>query len=296
MVQGRTVIPLAALHAAICCKRTEIVDLLCKAGADINQRIYCRTISAHLTPFLLACYCGHLNEVDILFRYGVTISGSTSAEHCGESPLLLAFYGENNALVLRLLEEHVQLDVKDNNHSALEYATQCGTIEVLKMMIEGGADLQISNPKGCNPLLCSMKEYRVKEACLLLQHGATLPSILVVPWHSTLDMHELDKVLRISVLFASKSPRFKHLYMLLQLLLIARPNWLPGRSRNELCKSPFSLKNICRECIRLKLKSKVRTSIIPLINLLPFPKMIKEFLAFSELNSFTGLTLDSLVT
>ncbi|KAL5012078.1 hypothetical protein ScPMuIL_010629 [Solemya velum] len=278
---------LAALHAAICCKHTQVVEVLCNAGADINLIIHSEPIDADITPFMLACYLGHLDEVNILFRHGVKTSGSTQAEHQSISPLLLAFYGQNNAVVERLLEEHVPVNVADDSASALYYATICGSLKILTLIIEEEADLQALDQEGYNPLFFSMKKNRLHEACLLLQHGATLPPVLTVDWFQTLDTNELEKVCAILAIFARKSPRFRHLYQTIILSGRLRPGHNEMASDDDVRKEwkmfPFSLKDVCRECIRNRLISKVKTSILPLIDLLPFPRELREFLAFSEL-------------
>jgi hypothetical protein len=92
--------------------------------------------------------------------------------------ILMAARGEA-AAVIRLLSLGVPVDATNEvNHTALKSAARNGRLEVVRLLIERGADVRHRNAEGFTALHCALggpssgQEHQMKCVQLLLEHGA----------------------------------------------------------------------------------------------------------------------------
>ena len=148
------------LTLAISKGRTEIVKLLLEYGADADYR----TSEYYDTPLMLAARKGHTEIVKLLLEYGADINESKLL-NSGKSALIVAAdYGFTD-IVKILLENGADPDILDvahvgygvrvlfspdctheraiNGWSALMYAAWSGDAEMVELLINAGADVNI---------------------------------------------------------------------------------------------------------------------------------------------------------
>ncbi|XEV07499.1 hypothetical protein FSHL1_012786 [Fusarium sambucinum] len=139
---GRT-----SLHLASVGDRIEIVEVLLDMGASVNARD-----NDNFTPLHFACYFGHLETARILIANGATLNAGVLHLACGKG---------NIDVIQLLVEEGVCLDDtwKDDTWKrgvrAIQWASEEGQVEVVKLLIDSGANINVKTEDG-SPILHSM--------------------------------------------------------------------------------------------------------------------------------------------
>ncbi|MBI3894419.1 MAG: ankyrin repeat domain-containing protein [Acidobacteria bacterium] len=144
----------------------ETADLLIRAGADVNA-----ANNYGATPLWLACSNGSAAMVEKLLKAG---ANPNSALLSGETGLMTtASIGSMD--VLKLLVAHgVDVNAKEprEGQTALMWAVQEKHPEVVRMLIEGRADVHARSKSGFTPLLIAAREGDLDSAQSLLAAGA----------------------------------------------------------------------------------------------------------------------------
>jgi len=130
----------ALMHAVFRGNQT-MVEALVDSGADMNIADH-----AGFTPLMHASYLGGVYDqyiVRSLCRLGADMD---KVNLKGRSPLIIAAKKNHPAIVYELLQYKPNLDLTDNNGmSALMYACKLGSVEVVRMLCERGADVSTIN-------------------------------------------------------------------------------------------------------------------------------------------------------
>eukprot|EP00050_Salpingoeca_kvevrii_P009431 m.2961 g.2961 ORF g.2961 m.2961 type:complete len:611 (-) comp2242_c0_seq1:12-1844(-) len=145
----------------------DVVPLV-RAGADLAAGLGAR----RATPFLLACYHGHIEVAKWLLNNGSSLSERT---RYGKSALLCAAWGGQVDIVAWLYENPVcHNDCDVNGHSALLCAAMGGSVPVCSWLLSHGAKLSERANDGKTPLLCAATSGHYECTRFLLQAGSSI--------------------------------------------------------------------------------------------------------------------------
>ena len=166
-----------------------MMEVLLKGGADPNS-----TYAAGETPLMLASRTGNVNAVKLLIDRGANVNGAD--EFKGYTPLMFAAT-ENQPEVAKLLIER-GADVNVNSRrfefgelksasggalmeraeggmSPLQYAAREGNVEVGRVLIAAGADVNAPEPQHkFTPMLIAIYNGKYDFASLLTENGANV--------------------------------------------------------------------------------------------------------------------------
>jgi ankyrin repeat protein len=155
-------------HAARIGVREAIIRLLLKQGANIESRD-----SQGYTPLCMAAVKKREDMVECLLARGANVQATDNA---GRSILYhLVELKAPISLIHRFVNSGIQLDAKDEEgYSALHCAVILRQKEVVTLLLENGADFQVTTNNGTTPLHCAVDQFNVSESIvtLLLDSGA----------------------------------------------------------------------------------------------------------------------------
>ncbi|CAK9297911.1 unnamed protein product [Gordionus sp. m RMFG-2023] len=150
----------------------EVVRLLLSNGADVEHQ----NENGH-TALMEAATGGHVDIARILVNEGGASINAHSNEF-KESALTLACYKGNLEMVRFLLEAGADHEHKtEEMHTALMEASMDGHLEVAKLLLDHGAQVNMPPDSFESPLTLAACGGHVELACLLLERGANLEEI-----------------------------------------------------------------------------------------------------------------------
>ncbi|WP_417898482.1 ankyrin repeat domain-containing protein [Bacillus haimaensis] len=178
----------AALHAAVSEKHQSIVKMLLDHGADPNAEV-----EASGNALYFATRNGHQELVDLLYAAGGSLSLSAactlgrmdlvgeilavspSEVNAGDFGPLTQAISEGHADIVRLLLK-VGVELNDSWYTSnyMTYAIRFSDEEIVKMLLDKGADPNLSNWLGVSYLHIAAMLGKVGMAKMLLEYGADL--------------------------------------------------------------------------------------------------------------------------
>lgn len=145
-----------ALRSAVGAGQLDAAQLLLKHGADVHQ-------VNHGGSSLMeaAAYSGNPDTVYWLGRQGLEIG-----------ILELCAIGDIKEVTLVLEADPTSIDQRDRRGlTALHHAARCGHVELIKALIERGADMHAENRHGHVPLSIAIEERQIEATECLLANG-----------------------------------------------------------------------------------------------------------------------------
>ena len=131
-----TPVNVAALHGF-----KEIVDLLCKSGANLFIKD-----AFNRTPFANACLRGHFETVKLLARYVLLNQVDEIPDLWGQRPAMLTCCSNNGELLSWLLNKGAILDEENfQGMSALAIAITRGHANILKVLLSKSNSLSLGS-------------------------------------------------------------------------------------------------------------------------------------------------------
>ncbi|XP_069036016.1 ankyrin repeat and SOCS box protein 3 isoform X3 [Lepisosteus oculatus] len=165
-VNSRTYEGETALHLAARRGHCVIVGRLLEAGAEANQ-----VTNEETTPLFLAVQNGHTDVVKLLVSRGADVNGSQSL--CGWNSLhQSAFQGFSEVMKI-LLEKDADIEIRDDfGITPLFIAAQYGQHECLKSLADCGANVNCQAKDKATPLFIAAQEGHLGCVETLLSYGA----------------------------------------------------------------------------------------------------------------------------
>ncbi|MDG3004835.1 ankyrin repeat domain-containing protein [Paludisphaera mucosa] len=155
----------------------EMVDLLLSRGADVEAMD-----DLGQRPLTRAAHCGRVEVVLRLLEYGANID---AVDWFGRSSLayaalegrravydVLLSQGARRGPIDTLVVEDMSLFDQYDGHSLLAEAARCGRVDVVKTLIDRGADFHAVGRDGLTPLEWAVREGRDEVADVLRRAGA----------------------------------------------------------------------------------------------------------------------------
>jgi len=184
---------LTPLSIAIYDGSLEKIDLLVKSGANLNSvNIW---LSSH-TPLTFAIKCNQTKElIELLLELGADINGRNWN---GDSAVMCAAIEGNAEIVKLLIDKGAILTLKSNegylyatdgeypsDYTALMYACVFDKMDVAKVLLDAGLDVNTFNSKGWSPLILATMYGRTEMVKVLIDAGAN------IDWQDKLDVTPL---------------------------------------------------------------------------------------------------------
>jgi len=143
-------------------------DLLLRAGADANAANDFR-----ITPLSLACTNASASLVELLLKAGASPRTPIAT---GETPIMTCANSGSADAVRMLLARGAGVNAKEpsQNQTALMWAASGRHPEVVRTLIEAGADLQARTRKGFSALHFAAREGDLQSTKLLLAAGVNI--------------------------------------------------------------------------------------------------------------------------
>ena len=149
----------------------DVVKLLLKHGANVEDH----NENGH-TPLMEAASAGHVGVASILVEHGASIN--THSNEFKESALTLACYKGHLEMVRFLLEAGADQEHKtDEMHTALMEASMDGHVEVARLLLDSGAQVNMPADSFESPLTLAACGGHVELAMLLLERGANIEEV-----------------------------------------------------------------------------------------------------------------------
>lgn len=157
-----------ALHWAAHWDRRDMVDLLISAGASVNA-----ADDHQVTPLALACLNGSAGMVAALLEAGASPHVSSMA---GETPLMIAAHTGNAQVVHALLAAGADVAAHERaqQQTALMRAVAKNHVDSVRALIAAGADVRARSKNRFTPLLFAAQQGNIEIARLLLDAGANV--------------------------------------------------------------------------------------------------------------------------
>ena len=155
-----------ALCVAVDEERTDIVQVLIDAGADIDTQN-----NEGWSPLHTACEYGGLDIVKMLVRAG---AGVRATDNLGWTCLAhAARYGHTETVRYLAGLPEVELNYRyHDNDTALHLAVDENRTDVVQVLIDAGADIDIKNYAGRSPLHCACASGALDLVKMLVRGGA----------------------------------------------------------------------------------------------------------------------------
>ncbi|BFZ23457.1 hypothetical protein BsWGS_26496 [Bradybaena similaris] len=161
--------------------RMDLIELLLKCNADVNTHSY------HNSPLQCALIHGHIDCARCLVNHGakMDISLAISGLMEKQDPEYMKFLLQNYEyeIISYLLKDN------KNGNSFLLKAVKCGNLEIIEQILQAGVDVNIPQQSGATPIVES-KNGAV--ALLLIRYGADVNHVTDVTNETPL-MHVLKK-------------------------------------------------------------------------------------------------------
>ncbi|KAG2467169.1 ASB3 protein, partial [Polypterus senegalus] len=155
-----------ALHLAASRGNVRSSEILLKAGAQVNE-----TTNELETPLFLAVGSGNTDTVNLLIEHGANVDGSHSL--CGWNSLHQAAFQGATDIMKTLLEKGANKEFQDDyGITPLFISAQYGKCECLTVLVAHGADVNCQAKDKATPLFIASQEGHVHCVEVLLSSGA----------------------------------------------------------------------------------------------------------------------------
>jgi len=137
---------------------TDMVKVLLESGAEVNAKD-----EGGRTAYIIACDRGNIETANVLLKAGAVDSLPMAAAR-GDLDAVKAFIAKG-----------VNINTREKNYdqdTALTFASNLGHTEIVKYLIEKGADINLADAKGRTPLWYASGVDNIENIKLLLAAGA----------------------------------------------------------------------------------------------------------------------------
>lgn len=146
------------LYVAAFLGHAQVAELLLQAGAEVNAACF-----MGITPLYMAARLGHEEAVQVLLEHGAEVHNIHEAAGIGDVEKVRQFLAADASLI----DQEAM-----SGGMPLHWAAVNGKLEVVRALIEAGADVNARDNGGETPLHWAAANDQRRAAELLLEHGA----------------------------------------------------------------------------------------------------------------------------
>lgn len=148
-----------------------VADILAKDKYQADAEDKC---GSKVRPLMLATFGGHQRCVELLLEAGASVNVAHAGN--GVTPLMAASVAGSEAMVSMLLQRKARVNVgEDRNWTALTFASQYGHEEVVRLLLDAGANAAWETGAGLTPWMVAVDAKQTKVLKLLLELRASAP-------------------------------------------------------------------------------------------------------------------------
>ncbi|MGH8216973.1 MAG: ankyrin repeat domain-containing protein [Steroidobacteraceae bacterium] len=166
---------------------TAVIEKLVRAGADVDS-----PNADGQTALMILARTSNVKAAEFLIRHGASVNARE--QWLGQSALMWAAARRQPQMVKLLLRHHADPNARSYSNifrrqvtaeprvqarpaggfTALLYAARQGCVECAKYLLEGGADANLTDPRGVTPLIMATENFHFDLAKLLIDKGANV--------------------------------------------------------------------------------------------------------------------------
>jgi len=147
-------------------RNAAMVERLLQAGADPNAALWTGE-----TPVMVCARTGNVETVKLLLSHGADPNAKETQQ--GQTALMRAVAEKHPEVVRALIDRGADVRARSKGgFTALLFAGQQGELASAKMLLAAGADVNATTPKNGTALVVAAASGREEFAIFLLEHGA----------------------------------------------------------------------------------------------------------------------------
>uniref|UniRef100_A0A670Z7T3 Ankyrin 1 n=1 Tax=Pseudonaja textilis TaxID=8673 RepID=A0A670Z7T3_PSETE len=150
---------LTPLHVAAHCGHHRVAKILLEKGAKPNARAL-----NGFTPLHIACKKNHIRVMELLLKTGASIDAVTEVTKFRNLLISVEFIYDEKKVCLFFFQD---------DQTPLHCASRLGHCAMVKLLLESGADANLSTTAGHTPLHITAREGHLDCVCALLDKGAS---------------------------------------------------------------------------------------------------------------------------
>ena len=166
---------------------TEVIEKLVRSGADVDS-----PNADGQTALMILARTSNVKAAEFLIRHGANVNARE--QWLGQTALMWASARNQPAMVKLLMRHHADPNTRSyanlysrqvtaeprvqarpvGGFTPLLYAAREGCVECAKYLVEGGADVNLTDPRGVTPLIMATENFHFDLAKLLIDKGANV--------------------------------------------------------------------------------------------------------------------------